>query len=151
MSLIHEYPVTVQWVGGVEGTGHANSSRSMHFMPLSVPPEFKGPGAGTNPEELLTSAIAGCYSITLGIILTNRKVPFVDIKLDAVGRVEQSGATTTYKSVTLRPTIHLAYDATEEQTKMALDMAHRADAYCIVTNTVRDKVEIIVEPNVEKG
>jgi len=45
----------------------------------------------------------------------------------------------------------LSADATDEQAKMAEDMAHKADSYCIITNAVRDKVQIVVEPNVVRG
>ena len=52
--------------------------------------------------------------------------------------------------MTLRPTITLEAGATEEQAKLAEDMAHKADLYCIITNAVRDKVKITVEPNIIK-
>jgi len=118
---------------------------------LSVPPEFQGPGDGTNPEELLTNAIAGCYTITFGIVAANRKLPVQDVQTQAVGQVEQAGATFNYKAVTLKPRITLSADATDEQVALAHDMAHKADAYCIVTNAVRGKVEITVEPEVVRA
>ncbi len=34
---------------------------------------------------------------------------------------------------------------------MAQEMAHKADLYCIITNAVRGKVEISVEPTVVRG
>lgn len=147
----HEYPVTVQWEGGREGAGTSLSERSKTSLPLSVPPEFQGPGNGTNPEELLTSAIASCYSITFGIVAANRKLPFLGVETKATGIVEQSGAMLVYKSVTLKPVIRLAADATDEQVAMAEDMAHKADGYCLITNAVRGKVEITVEPTITKG
>lgn len=147
----HEYPVTVEWQGARDGSGSVTADRSGTKNTLSVPPEFQGPGAGTNPEELLASAIAGCYSITFGIVAANRKLPFLSIETKAVGQVEQVGATFNYKAVVIRPTIRLAADATPEQVAMAEDMAHKADAYCIITNAVRGKVEISVEPTVVTG
>jgi peroxiredoxin-like protein len=151
MAHIHEYPVTVDWQGGFEGSGKSRANRSGVEVPLSVPPEFKGPGDGTNPEELLTTAIAACYSITFGIIAGNRKLPLVSLKTEAVGYVEQNGPQFTYTSITVKPRIVLSTDATEEHVKMAEDMAHKADAYCIITNAVRDKVAITVEPEIVKG
>lgn len=148
MANVHEYPVTVNWRGGFEGEGSAKAERSNTSVTISVPPEFKGPGNGTNPEELLTAAITSCYSITFGIIAQNRKLPFKDISTAATGEVEQAGAQFTYKSITLRPVITLESSATPEQVAMAEDMAHKADAYCIVTNAVRGKVEIKVEPEI---
>lgn len=151
MASVHEYPVTVKWKGGRDGVGDVCAERSGTQNPLSVPPEFQGPGAGTNPEELLTSAIAGCYSVTLGIIAANRKLPVVSIETKAVGEVEQQGANFTYTKVTLRPIITLDGAAGDDALKLAEDMAHKADAYCIVTNAVRGKVAITVEPTIVRA
>lgn len=148
---IHEYPVHVNWKGGRDGGGDVTAEHSSESFPIAVPTEFQGPGGATNPEELLTSAIAACYTMTFGIIAANRKLPVTDVKVEAVGSVDQSGMSFTYKSVVVKPTITLSADATDEQVASTEDFAHKADAYCIVTNAVRGKVEITVEPNVVRA
>jgi peroxiredoxin-like protein len=147
---MHDYPVSVQWTGGRDGKGTVSSKHSGTQTAIAVPPEFQGPGGGASPEELLTSAIASCYTITFGIIAANRKIPVKSIAVEAVGQVEQTGAQFTYKNVTVRPHITLEADATDEQLKIAEDMSHKADLYCIITNAVRGKVEITVEPTITK-
>lgn len=149
--MIHDYPVSVQWTGGRDGKGTVSSKHSGTQIAIAVPPEFQGPGGGASPEELLSSAIASCYTITFGIIAANRKIPVRSISVEAVGQVEQSGAQFTFKSITVRPSIVLEAEATEEQMKIAEDMSHKADLYCIITNAVRGKVEIVVEPTITKG
>ena len=151
MSKNHQYPVTVTWTGGREGSGAVTAGRSGAHSQLSVPPEFGGPGDGTNPEELFCSAVAACYSVTFGIIAKNRKLPLIEIKTKAVGEVEEKGAQFTYKKIVLKPAITLGRDATDAEVTLAEQMAHKADDYCIITNAVRDKVEIVIEPTVEKG
>lgn len=148
---LHEYPVTVNWSGGRDGRGDVLPGHSQQQIDIAVPPEFQGPGGATNPEELLTSAITGCYSITFGIVASNRKLPVQAVKTEAVGVVDQQGANFTYKSITIRPTITLAADATDEQVAIAEEMAVKADAYCIVTNAVRGKVDVAIEPTVVRG
>lgn len=148
---MHDYPVSVQWAGGRDGHGTVSSKHSGTKIAIAVPPEFQGPGGGASPEELLTSAIASCYTITFGIIATNRKIPVTSIAVEAIGQVEQAGAQFTYRSVTVRPVITLESSATDEQFKVAEDMAHKADLYCIITNAVRGKVEILVEPTIQRG
>lgn len=151
MAKLHEYPVTVKWQGGRDGSGTVGGDRSNTSENLSVPEEFGGPGNGTNPEELLAKAVAGCYSITFGIIADARKLPLVNIVAHAVGEVEENGPQFTYKSITVRPTITLSADATDEHVTMAEQMAHKADLYCIITNAVRDKVSINIEPTIVRG
>ncbi len=151
MSNLHEYPITVQWTGGRLGNGSVKSETSGTENTLSVPPEFQGPGKGTNPEELLTSALTGCYTMVFGIIAENQKIPVVSVETKAVGLVEQAGATFTYKSATLRPRIVLSADATDDHMAKAEAMAHKADSYCIVTNALRGNVEIKIEPEVVRA
>lgn len=152
MAKVHEYPVTLNWQGGRDGSGKVQADRTGVEIPLVVPPEFGGStGTGTNPEELLTASLTACYSITFGIIAGNRKLPLSALNVTAVGEVEENGPQFTYKKITVKPTIHLDAGATDDQVAMAEDMAHKADAYCIITNAVRDKVQIVVEPTVVKG
>ncbi|MBX3117624.1 MAG: OsmC family protein [Fimbriimonadaceae bacterium] len=151
MAHIHEYPVAVNWTGGRDGEGSVKGGNSGVSNPISVPAEFQGPGKGTNPEELLCSAVAACYTMTFGIIAGNRKLPVKGLEANAVGEVEQAGMQFTYKKITIRPTITLEASATDADHAMAEDMAHKADAYCIITNAVRGKVEIVVEPTIVRS
>ncbi len=145
---IHEYPVSVSWQGGREGSGVARPAHSGTSFNLAVPPEFQGTGGGTNPEELLTTAVSACYTMTFAIITANRKLPVTNIETKAVGQVEQQGMSFTYKQITVRPKITVGADTTDEQVQQVIDFAHKADAYCIITNAVRGKVEIAIEPTV---
>lgn len=151
MAKMHEYPVSVQWQGGRTGNGSVSAQRSGVTAPLSVPDEFGGPGEGTNPEEMLAKAVTGCYSITFGIVAEARRLPFLGIETKAVGEVEENGPQFTYKKITLRPAIRLAADATDDQVALADQMAHKADSYCIITNALRGKVEIEIEPTILRG
>lgn len=151
MANIHEYPVTVQWQGGRDGSGSVTADRSNVSNKLSVPEEFQGPGDGTNPEELLASAVAACYTITFGIIAANQKLPVASIEVKATGEVEQAGASFVYKKITIRPRIVANADATDDQMAKIQDMSHKADNYCIITNAIRGKVEVVVEEEISKG
>lgn len=151
MSEMHAYKVAVEWQGGRDGSGSVKGLGSGHEAPLAAPVEFGGSGNGTNPEELLCAAVAACYSITFGIIAANRKIPFISLKAEATGEVEQAGMQFTYRTITIRPTITLAADATDDQMAIAEDMAHKVDLYCIITNAVRDKVAINVEPTLVRA
>lgn len=150
-NAIHEYPVVVDWFGGRDGSGTIVPQASQFETPISVPPEFGGNGGATNPEELLTSAIAGCYSITFGIVAANRKLPITGLRVEALGEVEEKGPSFTYRKITLRPRITLQSESSEEQVELTKKMALQADHYCIVTNAVRDKVEVVVEPTIVRG
>ena len=146
----HDYVANVQWQGGRSGSGRLELPESGESLPLAVPPEFNGPGGATSPEELLTSAVCACYSITLGIVAENRKLPIESMAVEATGKVEQNGASFVYKSIVIRPRIKLGAGATEAHEEQARDLAMKADHYCIVTNAVRDKVTVTVEPAISR-
>lgn len=147
--LHHEYPVSATWSGGRDGAGEVEIGPNS--VALKVAPEFGGPGGQANPEELLTSAVVSCYAITLGIVAKNRRLPVISTTVEASGHVEQDGVKYTFTAITLRPTITVAADATDEQIAQAEDTAHRAERYCIITNAVRDEVRIVVEPTVVRA
>lgn len=151
MAKMHEYPVSVAWEGGRGGSGQVKDEISGAAVDLAVGAEFGGTGNGSNPEQLLAMSVAACYSITFGIIAENRKLPVKDLKVEAHGEVEENGPQFTYKKIVINPHITLEAGADEAQLKMAEDMAHKADSYCIITNVVRAKVEIDVRPQIVVG
>lgn len=146
--VYHPYPVVVEWQGGREGSGTVSPEASAIEIPVRVPTEFQGPGGATNPEEMLASAVAGCYSITFGIIAANRKLPVVNVRTEALGEVEQQGAQFVYKRISLKPVITVSADATDEQVAQTQEYAVKTDAYCIINNAVRGKVELTLKPTV---
>jgi peroxiredoxin-like protein len=146
----HYYPAEVTWAGARDGKGHAGFQRSGEGLALAVPPEFGGAGGSSNPEELLTGAVAACYSITFGIIAENRKLPVISITTAATGEVEQVGASMTFKRIVLAPNIQVSEDTTDAQVAAVHEMALKADQYCIVSNAVRGKVEIVIRPTVSQ-
>ena len=150
MAINHDYNVSVTWTGGRDGRGEATSGYSGHTTPIAVPPEFQGVGGASNPEEMMTAAIASCYSITYGIVSSMRRLPVASLNVEATGTVEQDGPKFTYTKIVIRPNIVLTSEATDDQLKMAEDVAHKADGYCIITNAVRGSVAVSVEPTVSR-
>lgn len=62
---------TAVWQGtGKEGKGHLSSdSKVLNQTPYSFSTRFEN-GTGTNPEELVAAAHAGCFSMKLSFILS---------------------------------------------------------------------------------
>lgn len=150
MATVHRYPVSAVWQGGRDGQGSIRTERTHQAINIAAPPEFGGTGhePATNPEELLASAVAGCYAITFGVVAAHKRLPVVRIELDGVGEVEQDGARFTYRAIVLRPRVVVLPEATDDQVEQTLVLARKADSYCLVTNAVRSSVTISVEPEV---
>jgi peroxiredoxin-like protein len=146
--MTHLYPVHVEWVGGRDGQGTVGLVKATHNTPLAVPTEFHGSGVGTSPEELLAAAIGACYAATFGIVAEHRKVPVAALDVNAIGQVEQDGPKLTYTGITLKVRLRMAPGTSEEQRQQAIELAMRADKYCVVTNAVRSSLEVRVEPEI---
>ncbi len=79
---------TAVWRGaGLDGTGHlTTTSGVLQDTPFSFTTRFKSEDgtAGTNPEELIAAAHAGCFSMALSFQLTGAGHPPEALHTEAV-------------------------------------------------------------------
>ena len=68
---------SAHWSGSLsDGTGSVSTETgALSDVPYSFNSRFKGEGAGTNPEELLGAAHAGCYTMQLSHMLAEAGHP----------------------------------------------------------------------------
>lgn len=97
---------TAQWKGsGMEGSGTLSTpmSKFMQDHPYSFKARFKNDDGtlGTNPEELIVAAHAGCYAMKLSFVLG--AAGFTPTQLDVKGTLSFEDGTIT--------TIHLDVEA----------------------------------------
>ncbi|MCL4804317.1 MAG: OsmC family protein [Anaerolineae bacterium] len=72
-----------QWQGTLkEGSGYLKLESGVYAGPYTWAGRFAD-GRGTNPEELVGAAHAGCYSMFLSAILTRNNVPPTSINTRA--------------------------------------------------------------------
>ncbi|MDE1145578.1 MAG: OsmC family protein [Azospirillaceae bacterium] len=81
------------WHGtGKDGAGALTTqSATLSAVPYSYIARF-GDGKGTNPEELIAAAHAGCFSMALAFQLSGAGFPPEEIKSDAVLTMEGEGS-----------------------------------------------------------
>src|SRR5947209_18525468 len=80
-----EATAVVRWEG-FGGTVDGGSGK-LH-APTATQAELGGPGAGTNPEELLAAAHANCFTSTLTALARARGVALDEIQTRATTRLE---------------------------------------------------------------
>jgi len=78
------------WKGGLkDGKGRVTSgSGTLSDTPYSFSDRFED-GKGTNPEELIAAAHAGCYAMALSLILGNAGITAEQIDAAATVSLEQ--------------------------------------------------------------
>jgi peroxiredoxin-like protein len=76
----------LMWSGtGPEGVGEIQTDGLA--LELSGPESMGGRGVGTNPEELLVSAVSSCFTATLFGVLRRAKLPVDSLAVSASGTV----------------------------------------------------------------
>lgn len=78
-----ERKATADWTGTLkEGTGNIALGSGVYSGPFSFDTRF-GEASGTNPEELLGAALAGCYAMALNAHLEREGTPASNIRAEA--------------------------------------------------------------------
>ncbi|MCP3022865.1 OsmC family protein [Cupriavidus basilensis] len=135
---------SAKWQGGIkDGQGSISAeSGVLKDAPYGFKARFEG-GPGTNPEELIGAAHAGCFSMALSLILGEAKMVAESIATKATVTLDKDGAGFTITAVHLDVTVRVpgADKAAVEQ------CLHGAKAGCPVSKLL--KAEITMDAKVE--
>ena len=63
---------------------------SNHWVTMDAPEEVGGSSAGTRPIEMFLMGLAGCTSMDVISLLTKKRVPFTDFKVQATTEREDN-------------------------------------------------------------
>lgn len=132
-----EFSVGLSWSGtGREGAGHICGEDIE--VDWSVPAGMGGRGEGTNPEELLVSAVASCFSATLLGVLRRAGLPVTGLRTAATGAVTGYPIRARFASLVVSPTI---VGADSERTEEYASAAQAARDRCFIGHTLRPEIE----------
>lgn len=135
---------SAHWTGrGKDGTGHISSqSGVLKEAPYGFNARF-GDGRGTNPEELVGAAHAGCFTMALAFRLAKEGLAAESLDTTAKVAMEQEGEGFRITRVAL--TLRARVPGTDEATFKAL--AEEAKAGCPVSKLL--KADITLETQFE--
>jgi len=148
--MAHEFAQKAVWQGGRDG--HGALAVGGIDVPLSIPVQLKGPGAGSNPEELMLSALAACFSMTLGLIAVRAQPAVQRIETEIHGTVDlvrQPRPNLKFLEIRFSPHLWLAADQPEPSADALLKLCQQAEDGCFITQTVKAGVgQIVLDPPV---
>ncbi|HEY3411438.1 MAG TPA: OsmC family protein [Armatimonadota bacterium] len=142
----HVFHVHSVWNGDSDGDGDLRmEDREMIY---GRPHQLGGAPGRTNPEEMLVQAVAACYSITLAVIAERKRLPITKIEVAAEGDVvRQPNKSLKFTAIRLKPV--LTVDSADEGVRQkALDTAHHAENYCLISQALDSELKITLEPSI---
>ncbi|PZU57995.1 MAG: OsmC family peroxiredoxin [Sphingobium sp.] len=127
------------WSGGLQDGRGAISTQSgaLNEYPYGFAARFEGQ-PGTNPEELVGAAHAGCFTMALSLILGEAGFTADSMDTSAVVTLEQgeSGFSITESRLTLKAKIPGIDDATFQE------LAGKAKANCPVSKLLKAELSL---------
>jgi len=109
----------------------------------SVPASMGGRGAGSNPEELLVSAVGACYSATLFDVLRRADLPASGVRIAASGVVTDYPKQGRFARLSVSPTI---VDGDPSRLDEYEDAAAAAQRRCFIGRTIAGNVDYELGP-----
>ena len=143
MGMTHEYPVQVNWK--VDRKGELSSPDLTTTFEVATPPQFpKGMDGIWSPEHLFTAAVSSCLMTTFLAIAENFKLEFESFSCDAFGKLEQVDGKYLMTEVRLEPKVSILREEDQEKAEKVL---LKAEAACLISNSVKSK--ITMNPSIE--
>ena len=140
---MHNYNVNLQWKEG--RIGNIESPQLNDKITIATPPEFEGGVPGIwSPEHLFTASVVSCFMTTFLAISGFSKLEFEAFDCEATGVLSKVDGKFMMTEVELRPKLLLN---DESKVERALRILEKAEANCLITNSVRAKVTLM--PHVE--
>jgi osmotically inducible protein OsmC len=136
------FDVQLRWSGaGRDGIGEIHAEDVT--IDLATPESMGGRGGGSNPEELLVSAVASCYSATLFAGLRRARLPVGSLAVHASGRVSGFPGQARFDRLAVSPTILGGDPSRQAGYDRAAAAAHRR---CLIGRALAPEVDYRVGP-----
>jgi osmotically inducible protein OsmC len=126
------------WKGsGKEGSGNlTTASAVLDKTPYSFHTRFEDGEKGTNPEELIGAAHAGCFAMQLSFLLNEAEFTATTIDVDANVTFEDGAIT--------KITLNLEGDVPNIDAEQFQQIAHKAKEVCPISKLLDTEIELKV-------
>ncbi|MCM3770755.1 MULTISPECIES: OsmC family protein [Priestia] len=139
----HHFHLQANWPGGRNEVGTIESGQLK--TKISIPPEMDGPGAGTNPDEMLLGAAATCYIITLAAMLERSGIHQEALTMESEAIVDVTNGVFTYEKIIHKPHVIVTSDLAAQEEKINR-LIKKAETSCMISRAIQGNVEIELEP-----
>ena len=132
----HFYNVDINWKSG--RTGEMTSPELTTAVEVATPPQFPNGVEGIwSPEHLFTAAVASCLMTTFVAIAENSKLQFKEFACKSSGKLDRIDGKFLMTEVILEPTVVILNEEDREKAERVLQ---KAEANCLISNSVNSKI-----------
>ncbi|MEB4859171.1 MULTISPECIES: OsmC family protein [Priestia] len=139
----HHFHLQANWPGGRNEVGTIEAEQLK--TNISIPPEMDGPGAGTNPDEMLLGAAATCYIITLAAMLERSGIHQEALTMESEAIVDVTNGVFTYEKIIHKPHVIVTPEFAAQEEKINR-LIKKAETSCMISRAIQGNVEIELEP-----
>lgn len=139
----HHFHLQANWPGGRNEVGTIEAGQLK--TNISIPPEMDGPGAGTNPDEMLLGAAATCYIITLAAMLERSGIHQEALTMESEAIVDVTNGVFTYEKIIHKPHVIVTPEFAAQEEKINR-LIKKAETSCMISRAIQGNVEIELEP-----
>ncbi|MGG2087872.1 OsmC family protein [Priestia aryabhattai] len=139
----HHFHLQANWPGGRNEVGTIEAGQLK--TNISIPPEMDGPGAGTNPDEMLLGAAATCYIITLAAMLERSGIHQEALTMESEAIVDVTNGVFTYEKIIHKPHVSVTPEFAAQEEKINR-LIKKAETSCMISRAIQGNVEIELEP-----
>lgn len=143
----HDFKVQTSWQGGRNNVGNVQSD--ILSENISIPASLGGVGIGTNPDEMLVSAASSCYIISLAATLERAKFTDISIEQQSIGTACLNNGKCSMSKIVHHPHIQIPSDQIAQLEKRLPKLITIADNNCMISNAVRNNVDIKIYPIIQ--
>ncbi|CDR61648.1 OsmC family protein [Staphylococcus schweitzeri] len=142
----HDFKVHTSWQGGRNNIGTVKGD--VLSEKISIPASLGGVGIGTNPDEMLVSAASSCYIISLAAVLERAKFTNVLIEQNSVGTACLENGKFSMVKIVHYPQIYISNDQKDLLQKRLPKLLEIADNNCMISNALKNNVEIEIRHDI---
>jgi organic hydroperoxide reductase OsmC/OhrA len=127
----HTYRVVAWWNTGKAGLAKSDAAPcAIHF---AAPPQFGGLEGRWSPEDLLLSALAGCFTTTFRALADYSKFEFTDFEVEVEGTVRKAESGYEFSGILVRPTVTISSPDERSRAERLLEKSKRL---CLVSRAL---------------
>ncbi|HEH8621273.1 TPA: SACOL1771 family peroxiredoxin [Staphylococcus aureus] len=143
----HDFKVQTSWQGGRNNVGNVRGD--ILSENISIPASLGGVGIGTNPDEMLVSAASSCYIISLAATLERAKFTDISIEQQSIGTACLNNGKFSMSKIVHHPHFEIPSDQIAQLEKRLPKLITIADNNCMISNAVRNNVDIKIYPIIQ--